>query len=154
MRNYSDFEEQYRIQQNELVMKVLEIASTYYPLLENVSMLISKLDVLAAFAQVSVNQQYVKPVLNNDRRLNLAESRHPLIEMMDPDSCISNNCVMIPGQSTMNIITGPNMGGKSTYIRQVATCILLAHIGCFVPASKADIPLTDCIIARVGASDH
>ncbi len=74
--------------------------------------------------------------------------------MMDPDSCISNNCVMIPGQSTMNIITGPNMGGKSTYIRQVATCILLAHIGCFVPASKADIPLTDCIIARVGASDH
>ena len=154
VRVFQDLEEQYRIQQNELVMKVLEIASTYYPLLENVSMLVSKLDVLAAFAQVSVNQQYVKPVLNNERRLNLTESRHPLIEVMDPDSCISNNCTMLPGKSTLNIITGPNMGGKSTFIRQVATCILLAHIGCFVPASKAEIPLTDCIIARVGASDH
>ena len=98
-------------------MKVLEIASTYYPLLENVSMLISKLDVLTAFASVSVNYQYVKPTLNNERKLNLIESRHPLIEVMDPDSCISNNCVMIPGKSTLNIITGPNMGGKSTLLR-------------------------------------
>lgn len=86
--------------------------------------------------------------------LSLVESRHPLIEVQDPASCISNNCRMVPDESNMQIITGPNMGGKSTYIRQVATCILLAHIGCFVPCSDAKIPLVDCIIARVGASDH
>jgi len=92
--------------------------------------------------------------MNNEKNLNLVESRHPLIEMQDPASCISNGCRMVPGESDLHIITGPNMGGKSTYIRQIATCILLAHIGCFVPCSKADIPLIDCIIARVGASDH
>lgn len=92
--------------------------------------------------------------MNTQRRLTLLMSRHPLIEFQDPARCISNDCVMVPGKSSVNIITGPNMGGKSTYIRQVATCILLAHIGCFVPASKAEVPLIDCIIARVGASDH
>ena len=86
--------------------------------------------------------------------IDLVESRHPLIEVQDPASCISNDCKMIPGNSDLCVITGPNMGGKSTYIRQVATCILMAHIGCFVPCSKASVPIIDCIVARVGASDH
>lgn len=92
--------------------------------------------------------------MNQEKQLELVDSRHPLIEVQDPASCIPNNCTMVPDRSNLQIITGPNMGGKSTYIRQVATCILLAHIGCFVPCSDAKIPVIDCIIARVGASDH
>lgn len=84
----------------------------------------------------------------------LVESRHPLIEIQDPASCIANNCKMIKGESDLAIITGPNMGGKSTFIRQVATVLLLTHIGCYVPCSEATVPMLDCIIARVGASDH
>lgn len=137
---------------------MLEIASTYYPLLERVSIVVSQLDVLAAFAQVSANYQYVQPVLcpENEKypKINLIDSRHPLIEVQDPAQCIPNDCEMIKEKSNLQIITGPNMGGKSTYIRQVATSILLAHIGCFVPCSQAEIPIVDCIIARVGASDH
>jgi len=83
----------------------------------------------------------------------LIESRHPLIEVADPSSCIPNDCLMTKGQCDLAVITGPNMGGKSTYIRQTAIVILLAHIGCFVPASQATIPIVDNIIARVGASD-
>jgi DNA mismatch repair protein MSH2 len=91
--------------------------------------------------------------MTEEKVLHLVESRHPLIEVADPSACISNGVNMIPGKSNLQILTGPNMGGKSTFIRQVATCILLAHIGCFLPCEQAKVPLTDCIIARVGASD-
>ena len=81
VREYSELEDQYRVQQDELVQKVLEIASTYYPLLEQVSSLISMLDVLASFAQVSGNNQYVRPAMNDNKEIVLVESRHPLIEV-------------------------------------------------------------------------
>jgi len=66
-------------------------------------------------------------------QIYMIQSRHPLIEVQDPASCISNDCHMIRGKSNLQIITGPNMGGKSTFIRQVAISVLLAHLGCFVP---------------------
>lgn len=156
VREYNELEDQYRALQNELVLKVLEIASTYYPLLETVSSIVSQLDVLCAFAMVSSTHQYVKPLIcpEEKEQVYLIESKHPLIHIQDPATCINNDCRMVRNKTNLQIITGPNMGGKSTYIRQVAICVLLAHIGCFVPCSKAEIPIVDCIIARVGASDH
>jgi DNA mismatch repair protein MSH2 len=131
VREYNELEDQYRALQNELVLKVLEIASTYYPLLETVSSIISQLDVLCAFAMVSSTHQYVKPLIcpEEKEQVYLIESKHPLIHIQDPATCINNDCRMVRNKTNLQIITGPNMGGKSTYIRQVAICVLLAHIG-------------------------
>ena len=91
------------------------------------------MDVCASFAQVSSDFSYCRPQINETKTLDLVESRHPLIEVADPSACISNDCFLKDGESNLQIITGPNMGGKSTFIRQVATCILLAQTGCFIP---------------------
>lgn len=155
VKKYDELNEEYSMKQDQLVIKVLEIVSTYHPLLEKISVIIAQIDVLASFALVSSQYNYVKPkICEGDEQLVLIDSRHPLIEVADPQQCISNNCQMVKGESNLQIITGPNMGGKSTYIRQVATCILMMHVGCFVPATQAEIPVMDCIIARCGASDH
>lgn len=133
VREYNELEDQYKAVQNELVLRVLEIASTYYPLLETVSALVSQLDVLCAFALVSSTHQYVRPAIcpEEKSKIYLIESKHPLIHLQDPASCINNDCRMVKDASNLQIITGPNMGGKSTYIRQVAICVLLAHIGSY-----------------------
>ena len=119
VREYNELEDSYRALQNELVLKVLEIAATYYPLLETVSSLIAQLDVLCAFALVSSTHQYSKPMMCTEEKeqIYLIESKHPLIHIQDPASCITNDCRMIRDKSNLQIITGPNMGGKSTYIR-------------------------------------
>lgn len=82
----------------------------------------------------------------------MKECRHACLEVVDKN-CVANDCEMENEVSSFHIITGPNMGGKSTFIRQVAICVLLAHIGCYVPAESAEIPIVDAIITRVGASD-
>lgn len=119
VREYNELEENYRDLQNELVLKVLEIASTYYPLLETVSALISQLDVLCSFAMVSSMHQYSRPLIcpEDKEQIYMIESKHPLIHIQDPASCITNDCRMTRDKSNLQIITGPNMGGKSTYIR-------------------------------------
>ncbi len=110
---------------------------------------------LSAFAHVSSNSPnvYVRPTFNESGNLNLKESRHPCLALIDNTKCVANDCPMDREVSTLHIITGPNMGGKSTFIRQVAICVYLAHVGCFVPCASAEIPLMDGIITRVGASD-
>tara|TARA_R110002167_G_scaffold359440_1_gene576139 strand:+ start:54775 stop:57354 length:2580 start_codon:yes stop_codon:yes gene_type:complete len=132
----------------ELFDKVLpELAQ-----LQTLSQAIAELDVLANFAERAISLNYVKPELVKKSGINIDGGRHPVVEQMTHDAFIANP-VVLTDQRKMLIITGPNMGGKSTYMRQTALIVLLAHIGCFVPADAAKIGLVDRIFTRIGASD-
>ena len=132
----------------ELFDKILpEIAQ-----LQSLSQAIAELDVLANFAERAITLNYVKPQLSEQSGINIDAGRHPVVEQMTHEAFIPNP-VVLTQQRKMLIITGPNMGGKSTYMRQTALIVLLAHIGCFVPADNAQIGLVDRIFTRIGASD-
>ena len=113
---------------------------------------LAELDVLNNFAERADSLNYVKPELINESGINIEAGRHPVVEQMTTEAFIANP-VVLNQQRKMLIITGPNMGGKSTYMRQTALIVLLAHIGCYVPASAAKIGLVDRIFTRIGASD-
>ena len=115
---------------------------------------ISKLDVLCSFAQVAEDLNYCKPEVDRSGIIDIKEGRHPVIEKMLPaGSFVANDTYMDKESNRLSIITGPNMAGKSTYMRQVALITLMAQIGSFVPASEAHIGVVDKIFTRVGASD-
>jgi len=111
------------------------------------------LDVLQSFAFVAIANNYVRPMLNEKGAIQLKDARHPVVEkLVGTNNYIPNDCTMGGGFTTM-LITGPNMAGKSTYMRMVAHIVIMAHIGSFVPAAAAQIPLTDRVFTRIGASD-
>lgn len=115
---------------------------------------IAVLDAIISLAVVSEKNHYVKPVINNRGVVDIKEGRHPVVEqMINADQFIANDCYLDLDTNTIAIITGPNMAGKSTYMRQVALIVLMAQIGSFVPASEATIGVVDRIFTRVGASD-
>ena len=115
---------------------------------------VAQLDVLAAFAEVAVCNNYVKPTVDDSDVLDIAEGRHPVIEQMLKGSLfVPNDTTLDESDNRMLIITGPNMAGKSTYMRQTAIITIMAQIGCFVPAAVAEIGIVDSIFTRVGASD-
>ena len=115
---------------------------------------VSTLDVLASFATVALDLNYCMPIVDNSGEINIKEGRHPVIEKMLPSgSFIENDTYLNKESDRLSIITGPNMAGKSTYMRQVALITLMAQIGSFVPASYAKIGVVDKIFTRVGASD-
>lgn len=115
---------------------------------------LAMLDAIASLAQVAYGENYVRPQVNEDGILEIKEGRHPVVEkMMDHDQFITNDTVLDKKDHRFAIITGPNMAGKSTYMRQVALISLMAQIGSFVPASSANISICDRIFTRVGASD-
>lgn len=113
---------------------------------------IAVLDVLTSLAMVAELNNYVKPIVNDGDRILIKDGRHPVIETIVDDSFISND-IEIDEKKPIMIITGPNMAGKSTYMRQVALIVLMAQVGSFVPASHAEIGIVDRIFTRVGASD-
>ena len=115
---------------------------------------VSTLDVLTSFATVAESLNYVKPIVDEEGEIVIKEGRHPVIEkMLPPGAFVPNDTYMNKEEDRLSIITGPNMAGKSTYMRQVALITLMAQIGSFVPASYAKIGVVDKIFTRVGASD-
>ncbi|TFG09229.1 MAG: DNA mismatch repair protein MutS [Promethearchaeota archaeon] len=127
----------------EKVQKILETA-------KNIAMI----DVLTCFAEIAEKFNYCRPLLNEGNKITIKEGRHPVVEQMDlTEKFIPNDCYLDPEREQLLIITGPNMAGKSTYLRQVALICLIAQIGCFVPAKSADIGIIDQIFTRIGASD-
>ncbi len=113
---------------------------------------ISEIDALLSLSICSEELNLVRPTLNRDKKLEIVKGRHPVVEIVSGDNYVSNDCFMDKSASTL-LITGPNMSGKSTYMREVAIIILMAQMGSFVPAEKANIPIIDKIFTRIGASD-
>ncbi|MFD1928627.1 DNA mismatch repair protein MutS [Sporosarcina siberiensis] len=121
--------------------------------IQKLASVLSELDVLLAFSTVSENQNYVKPVFHEGKALEIKNGRHPVVEkMMDHSLYVPNNCILTD-DANMLLITGPNMSGKSTYMRQIALTVVMAQIGCYVPCDTALLPVTDQIFTRIGAAD-
>jgi DNA mismatch repair protein MSH2/vacuolar protein sorting-associated protein IST1 len=156
-REFDQLSDHYNRTQSGLVNEVVSVASSYIPVLEKLAAVLAHLDVIVSFAHVSVHAptSYTRPTMHPRGTGNtiLKEARHPCMEMQDDISFITNDVSLVRNESEFLIITGPNMGGKSTYIRQIGVIALMAQIGCFVPASEAELTIFDCILARVGASD-
>ncbi len=123
------------------------------PLLQQAAEALAELDVLVTFASLAAERGYIRPVVNNGTRLLIEEGRHPVVERVATTEPFIANSVDLDDENNIMIITGPNMAGKSTYIRQVALLALLAQTGSFIPAEKAEIGVIDRLFTRVGASD-
>lgn len=154
---YTKLTEEYSSTQRELVAKVVDVAATFVEVFTGVAVLLAEMDVLLSFADLSCTSPtpYVRPSITSadEGDIILEGSRHPCVEAQDDVNFISNDCRLVRGKSWFQIITGPNMGGKSTFIRQVGVNVLMAQVGCFVPCDRAEISVRDCIFARVGAGD-
>ncbi|TCP30255.1 DNA mismatch repair protein MutS [Scopulibacillus darangshiensis] len=137
----------------ELFQQIREQVKAHAVRLQTLAKLISEIDVLQSFAVVSEEGQYVKPVFSADRIIRMKACRHPVIEkVMKNQTFVANDLYMDDDCETL-LITGPNMGGKSTYMRQAALSAIMAQIGCFVPAKSAVLPIFDQIFTRIGAAD-
>lgn len=139
----------------ELFEGVRKEVASYTTRLQKVAGAVAELDVLVSLAQVAVENNYVRPEITEDLRLYISEGRHPVLEKTLGKGKFVPNSIDIDGEATrIMIITGPNMAGKSTYIRQVALLVLMAQMGSFIPAKEARIGWVDRIFTRMGASDE
>ena len=135
--------------------KLRESIAPYIDALQRASSAVATLDVLISFARVSTENNYIKPVINDAEVIDIKDGRHPAVEqLLGSGMFVSNDTFMDMSDRAMLIITGPNMSGKSTYMRQTAVIVLMAQIGCYVPASSAVIGVCDRIFTRIGASDN
>ncbi|SFB99309.1 DNA mismatch repair protein MutS [Bacillus sp. 491mf] len=137
----------------DLFTALREEVKVFIPKLQQLAKIISELDVLQSFATVSEEEQFVKPTLTGKREIFIKDGRHPVVEkVLNGKLYVPNDCIM-PENMDIFLITGPNMSGKSTYMRQLALITVMAQIGCFVPAAEAVLPVFDQIFTRIGAAD-
>jgi len=140
--------------EHELLAEVRTAIAEETESIQSSALSIAQLDVLASFADRALAMNYVRPLISTDDRLVVEEGRHPVIEQMgDTERFVPNDAKLDCTDNQLLIITGPNMAGKSTYIRQVGLIVIMAQMGSFVPAAKAEVGLVDRVFTRVGASD-
>ncbi|TNY21324.1 muts domain V-domain-containing protein [Rhodotorula diobovata] len=155
--DYRDLSKAYDKKQSGLVKDVIQIAASYCEVLESLNTVLAHVDVIASLANSALNAPipYIKPVVyeRGAGSLRLEEARHPCLEVQEGIDFIANDVSLERDHSEFCIITGPNAGGKSVFIRQTALVALLAQIGAFVPCASAEVPIFDSVLCRVGAGD-
>jgi len=137
----------------ELFVSIRERMKHYIERLQNNARIVATVDVLNSFAQAAYDNGYAKPKITNDGVIDIKNGRHPVVERSVRQEFVPNDVYLDQNDNRMMIITGPNMAGKSTFMRQTGLIVLMAHIGSFVPASSASICIVDRVFTRVGASD-
>ena len=142
--------------ESQLYTQLLYSISNYIQPIQHNAQLIGKLDCLLSFAKVAKSNNYVCPIMNDGKEINITQGRHPVIEQHLPlgDTYIPNDVLLNNDQQQIMMITGPNMSGKSALLRQTALIVIMAQMGSFVPAEKAELGITDKVFTRVGASDN
>ncbi len=138
--------------ENQLFEELIDKIKTYLPKLQRMSLVLADLDATYALSSISSEYGYVRPQFTEDK-LILVEGRHPILDQKLKEKRYVSNSISMNQDQSILLITGPNMGGKSTYMRQVALIVVLAQMGCFVPCKSAEMPIFDKIFTRIGASD-
>ncbi|MCM8778266.1 MAG: DNA mismatch repair protein MutS [Candidatus Omnitrophica bacterium] len=147
-------EEEIKTLEYKIFMDILEKISEFVPRIQETARNISLLDCFSSLAEVALRNHYVLPEVNEEKEIYIEEGRHPVIELnLETNRFVPNDTLLDGEENRFLIITGPNMAGKSTYIRQVALIVLMAQMGSFVPAKKAKIGIVDRIFTRIGAQD-
>ncbi len=137
-----------------LYEEIVKLLERNIPVFQRIAEAVALLDCVVAFAVIAKENKYCRPEITESGALDVEDGRHPVVEAISRERFVPNDCLLDGGENRTIIITGPNMAGKSTFLRQTALIVLMAHIGCFVPAKRASIPLCDRIFTRIGASDN
>ena len=135
-----------------LFIEIKNKVQTYIKRIQNIAKVIAEIDVLQSFATVSEENNYIRPIITDKRIVEIIDNRHPVVEKVLETPFVPND-ILMDEKTNILIITGPNMAGKSTYMREFAITVIMAQIGCFVPAKKCTLPIFDQIFTRIGASD-
>ena len=141
--------------ESDIYSDIKDYLTERIPILKKTADALADLDVILSLATVARENAFTRPqILPADKKLNIVDGRHPVVEALSKQRFVPNDCVLDNDENRTVIITGPNMAGKSTYMRQIALIVLMAHVGSFVPSKMAEIPLVDKIFTRIGASDN